>query len=72
MHLSQAEVTEEKNSGGPSRATAPGPYVRPARRSHPKLGSFVRLIWIPLPFEGVPASQVSGLGKRKRGETSFF
>ncbi len=31
MHLRQAEVTEEKNSSGPSRATATGSYVQPAR-----------------------------------------
>ena len=71
MHLRQAEVTEEKNSGGPSRATAPGSYVR-AARLRAELGSFVRLIWISLLLEGVPAGLVSGPGKRECGETGVF
>ena len=60
MHLRQAEVIEKTNSSGPFRVTAPGSYV-PAARLRAELGSFVRLIWISLLFEGVPANLVRGL-----------
>jgi hypothetical protein len=71
MHLRQAEVTEEKKSNGPSRATAPGSYVQPALR-RPELRSLVRLIWISLPFEGVPASLVSRLENASAERRAFF
>ena len=71
MHLRQAEVTEEKNSSAPSRAIAPGSSVQPARR-RPELRSLVRLIWISLPFEGVPASLVSPLENASAERRAFF
>ena len=71
MHVHQGEVTEEKNSGGSSRATAPESYVRPARR-RAELGSLFRQISISLPFEGVPASLGPGLGNREWEETGVF
>ncbi len=71
MHLRQAEVTEEKNSRPPPRATAPGSYVRTARL-RAELALLFRPIWISLLLEGVPAGLVSGPGKRECGETGDF
>ena len=41
-------------------------------RRHTELGSFGRLIWISLPFEGVPASAGSGLGDRESEATRIL